>query len=256
MWNLSQNSKNFLPVNWDPLSVMDDVGENRHRLFCPEVRDGAHLHPLGELVDRDQQMGEAPGRLSEGPDDVQPPHGEWPCYGDGLQGVGGKVGLAGVELAPFAGAYDFTGVCDRGRPVKALAESIVNEGVRRGVMAADPGVDVPQELAPLGDGHAPLQDARGGALVQLAVNEGKGLGHPGDAPGRGPVRGEFPSSHPGDIFVAPVSLDRSWLDVHHVGLVGAIPLEEGKHVRLVRGVLIRGFRTRWIRGSPRGFCVA
>jgi hypothetical protein len=42
-------------------------------------------------------------------------------------------------------------------------------------MAADPGVDVPQELAPLGDGHAPLQDAGGGALVQLAVDEGKDL---------------------------------------------------------------------------------
>jgi hypothetical protein len=101
--------------------------------------------------------------------------------------MSGKVGLAGVELAPFAGAYDLAGVRDRGRPVKALAESITNEGMRCGVMAADPGVDVPQELAPFGDGHAPLQDAGGGVLVQLAVDEGKGLGHPGDAPGRGPV---------------------------------------------------------------------
>jgi hypothetical protein len=73
-------------------------------------------------------------------------------------------------------------------------------------MATDPSVDVPQELAPFGDGHAPLQDAGGSALVQLAVDEGKGLGHPGDAPGRGPVRGELPSSHPGNILVAPVSL--------------------------------------------------
>jgi hypothetical protein len=57
--------------------------------------------------------------------------------------MSGKVGLAGVELAPFAGAYDFAGVRDRGRPVKALAESVANEGARRGVMATDPGVDVP-----------------------------------------------------------------------------------------------------------------
>jgi hypothetical protein len=99
--------------------------------------------------------------------------------------MSGKVGLAGVELAPFAGAYDLAGVRDRGRPVKALAESIANEGTRCRVMATDPSVDVPKELAPLGDGHAPLQDAGGGALVQLAVDEGKGLGHPGDAPGRG-----------------------------------------------------------------------
>jgi hypothetical protein len=26
-------------------------------------------------------VGEAPGRLSQGPDDVQPPHGEGPCDG-------------------------------------------------------------------------------------------------------------------------------------------------------------------------------
>jgi hypothetical protein len=87
--------------------------------------------------------------------------------------MSGKVGLAGIELAPFARAYDLVGVRDRGRPVKALAESIANEGTRRCVMAIDPRVDVPQELAPLRDGHAPLQDARGSSLVQLAVDEGK-----------------------------------------------------------------------------------
>jgi hypothetical protein len=68
--------------------------------------------------------------------------------------MSGEVGLVGVKLAPLAGAYDIAGVRNRGRPVKALAESIANESTRRGVMAADPGVDVPQELAPLGDGHA------------------------------------------------------------------------------------------------------
>jgi hypothetical protein len=122
-------------------------------------------------------------------------------------------------------------------------------------MAADPGVDVPQEFAPFRDGHAPLQDARGGAVVQLAFNEGKRLGHPGNAPSRGPVRGEFPSSHPGNVFVTPVRFGRSWLDVHDVISVGAIPLEKGEYVRLVRGVLVHGFRTRWVRGSPRGFSV-
>jgi hypothetical protein len=78
MWNLSQNSKNFLPVNWDPLSdngvwhskAMDDISEERHRLLCPEVRNGAHFYPLGKLVDCDQQVGEAAGRLSQGPNNV------------------------------------------------------------------------------------------------------------------------------------------------------------------------------------------
>jgi hypothetical protein len=90
--------------------------------------------------------------------------------------MSGEVGLAGVKLAPLAGAYDLAGVLDSGGPVKALAEHIANEGTRRLMMAADPGVDVLQELAPLGDGHAPLQDAGGGALVQFAVDEGKGSG--------------------------------------------------------------------------------
>jgi hypothetical protein len=57
--------------------------------------------------------------------------------------MGGKVGLAGLELAPFTGAYNLVGVRDRGRPVKALAESVANEGARRGMMATDSSVDVP-----------------------------------------------------------------------------------------------------------------
>jgi hypothetical protein len=30
MWNLSQNSRNFLPVNWDPLSVMMELVKGRY----------------------------------------------------------------------------------------------------------------------------------------------------------------------------------------------------------------------------------
>jgi hypothetical protein len=94
----------------------------------------------------------------------------------------------------------------------------------------------------------------GFALVQLAVDDGEGLGHPGDAPCLGPVRGKFPSVDPSDILVAPVHRAGGWLDIHGFGLVGAIPLEEGEHERLVQGVLIHGLCTHWIRGSPRGFC--
>jgi hypothetical protein len=49
---------------------MDDISEERHRLLCPEVRNGAHFYPLGKLVDCDQQVGEAAGRLSQGPNNV------------------------------------------------------------------------------------------------------------------------------------------------------------------------------------------
>jgi hypothetical protein len=57
--------------------------------------------------------------------------------------MGWQVGLAGVELAPFAGAYDLAGIGDRGRSVKALAEHVADEGAGRGVVATDPRVNVP-----------------------------------------------------------------------------------------------------------------
>jgi hypothetical protein len=50
------------------------------------------------------------------------------------------------------------------------------------MVAAHTRVYVPEELAPLGNRYVSLQDAGGGTLVQLAVDEGEGLGHPGGAP--------------------------------------------------------------------------
>jgi hypothetical protein len=40
-------------------------------------------------------------------------------------------------------------------------------------MATHARVDVLEELVPLGDGYAPLQDVGCGALVQLAVDNGE-----------------------------------------------------------------------------------
>jgi hypothetical protein len=56
--------------------LVDDVCEKRHGLFCSEICDWVCLDPFGELVYDDQRVGVAPGCLSQGPDDVQPPHGE------------------------------------------------------------------------------------------------------------------------------------------------------------------------------------
>jgi hypothetical protein len=47
--------------------TMDGVSEERHCLLCPEIRNGAHLYPLGKFVDCDQQVGEAPGAFRKGP---------------------------------------------------------------------------------------------------------------------------------------------------------------------------------------------
>jgi hypothetical protein len=88
-----------------------------------------------------------------------------------LQDVREDIGLAGVELAPFAGAHDFAGVGNRGGLVEALAERVVYEGVGCCVVAAHAHVYFSEELAPLGDGHASLQNAGRSALVQLYVDE-------------------------------------------------------------------------------------
>jgi hypothetical protein len=150
-------------------------------------------------------VGVAPGRLWQGPDNVQPPHSERPCDGDRLEGVSWEVSFAGVKLAPFAGAHDLAGISDHGGPIEALAERVAHEGARRRVVATHARVNVSKELAPLGDGHASLQDARRGAPVQLDVDEGERLGHPGDASVLGLVRGKFPPIHLGDVLVSPVS---------------------------------------------------
>jgi hypothetical protein len=158
-------------------------------LLCPEVCDWVHLDAFRELVYGDQQVSVAPGRPSQGPDDVCPPHSERPCDGNRLEGVCCEIGLTGVELAPLSGAHGLVGVSDRGGPVEALAECIAYEGARRRVVAAHARVDVSEELATLGDWDASLQDVGRGALVQLAVDNGERLGHPGDAPSLGQIRG-------------------------------------------------------------------
>jgi hypothetical protein len=70
-----------------------------------------------------------------------------------------EIGLAGVELAPFASAHNLAGIGDRGGPVEALAERVAHEGEQRRVVAAYARMDVAEELTPLRDGDASLQDA-------------------------------------------------------------------------------------------------
>jgi hypothetical protein len=70
-----------------------------------------------------------------------------------------KIGLANVELAPLAGVHNHIGIGDRGGLVEALVKRVSYEGARCRVVATHARVDVSGELAPLGDGYAPLQDA-------------------------------------------------------------------------------------------------
>jgi hypothetical protein len=156
------------------LSVMMEFGTpNRwmmsvkkgHDPLCSEIRDWVCLDPFGEFVQGNQQVGVAPERFSQGPDDVQPPHGERPCDGYGLQGVSWEVGFACIKLAPLAGAHDLIGISNRGGPIESLAERVAHEGARHRVVATHTHVDVSNEFPTVGNGDAPLQDPGRGALV-------------------------------------------------------------------------------------------
>jgi hypothetical protein len=164
---------------------VDDVCENGHGLLCPKICDWACLDPLGEFVHGNQQVGVA--CFSQGPDDVQPPHGERPCDGYDLQGVSREIGLAGIKLAPLAGAHDLVGINDYGGPIEALAERVAHEGARRRVVATHARVDVSNKFMTVGNGDASLQDAGHGALVQITVDYSERLGFPSDAPGFRPI---------------------------------------------------------------------
>ena len=117
---------------------MDDVGEERHRLLGPDAVQRSDLDPLGEFVDGDQQVRVARGCLLQGADEVQTPHDKRPSDGYRLQSLSRQVGLPCVELTPFAGADNSSGVSHRRWPVEALPESIPDKVSRRCVMAASP----------------------------------------------------------------------------------------------------------------------
>ena len=48
----------------------DNVSEEQNSLLRFNLADGSSLVPLGELVDRHQQVGKAPGRLLQRADEV------------------------------------------------------------------------------------------------------------------------------------------------------------------------------------------
>ena len=66
------------------------------------------------------------------------------------------MGLSSIVLTPLTGAHNLfsDGYC--GQPVEALSERVSNQGSRRGMVTADPTVDIAQQPLPLFDGDAAL----------------------------------------------------------------------------------------------------
>ena len=69
------------------------------------------------------------------------------------------MGLPCVELTPFAGADNSSGVGYRRWPVETLSESISDKGSRCCVMATSLRVYLSEEFLTFGDGDASLEDA-------------------------------------------------------------------------------------------------
>ena len=84
--------------------------------------------------------------------------------------------MPSVVLAPFTSAYDSLGVRYYSGPVEALSECVSNQGSRRGVVTADPTVDIPQQKLPLFGGDTELQDSGVALFVEFALYKNEGLG--------------------------------------------------------------------------------
>ena len=87
-------------------------------------------------------MGEAPGCLFEGPNQVKPPDREGPRDRDHLECLGWEVSLPSVVLTPFVGAHNLLGVGYCGQPVETLSGHVYDQGSRHGMVTANPTVDV------------------------------------------------------------------------------------------------------------------
>ena len=68
--------------------AMGNVEEEQHRLLEFDRGYWSSFNPFCKLVYGDKQMGEAPGRLFEWPNQIEPPDCEGPRDGDHLKCLG------------------------------------------------------------------------------------------------------------------------------------------------------------------------
>ena len=165
-------------VRYYTLRVAIPVDELAYELGCRlavALLDWLGLDPLGELVDRDQEVGETGWGLLERAYHVHAPYGEWPCDGDGLECQTREVRLVGILLASDAPLDDVDGVSVRGEPVEVVSHGFGDQRPGAGVMAAVTGVDVLEDLASLFWLYAALEHASHAASVELVVYDDEGF---------------------------------------------------------------------------------
>ena len=79
--------------------------------------------------------------------------------------------MSSVVLTPFASTHNLLGVGYCSGLVEALSECASNQGSRRGMVTVDPIVDIAQQVLPLLDGDAALQDPCVASFVEFALHK-------------------------------------------------------------------------------------
>ena len=91
------------------------------------------------------------------------------------------MALVGKELASDATLDKVLCICSGHRPIKPCTEGLANKGPSCGVVPAETGMNLSQELPPLLLGDTSLKDSGSAFLVELSVVNLVGLRTPDNA---------------------------------------------------------------------------
>ena len=93
------------------------------------------------------------------------------------------MALVGEELASDATLDKVLCICSDRRPVESCTEGLANKGPSCGVVPAETGMNLSQELPPLLLGDTSLKDSGSAFLIELSVVNLVGLRTPDNAAG-------------------------------------------------------------------------
>ena len=93
------------------------------------------------------------------------------------------MALVGEELASNATLDKVMCICSGRRPIKPCTEGLANKGPSCGVVPAETGMNLSQELPPLLLGDTSLKDSGSAFLIELSVVNLVGLRTPDNAAG-------------------------------------------------------------------------
>jgi hypothetical protein len=114
--------------------------------------------------------------------------------------------LPSIVLASFVGAYHLVSIRYGGRPIEALSKSLPDQSSWADVMSIDPAMDVFQQLPSLFSWDAVLQDLGVAFLIELPIDDGKGLSSTCEASGLYFVDGKHFMEKAVEVWCPPISL--------------------------------------------------